>query len=192
MIAPDMSLDLIAEKPFTKPSTCCRQSDYNVITSGTNGYGAAAGYNLVTGLGTPVANLLVPDLIAYQGPGTSYTGPTVAALQNAGLVNTGTGPGSPLDVFSVFDSLTGVGDGRGGFQGQAAGAELGPSMNGTFGSADGGGNAGDVLFAPGQTVAPAAALGSTGLTLLARRESRPLRPRPALPRRRPVGRRRRL
>ena len=51
------------------------QSDYNVITSGNNGYSAGAGYNLVTGLGTPVANLLVPDLIAYQGPGTTLHGP---------------------------------------------------------------------------------------------------------------------
>ena len=66
------------------------QSDYNVIASGTNGYTAGAGYNLVTGLGTPVANLLVPDLIAYQGPGTTYAGPTVGPLQNANLVNTGT------------------------------------------------------------------------------------------------------
>ena len=65
------------------------QSDYNVITSGNNGYTADAGYNLVTGLGTPVANLLVPDLVAYQGPGTSYSGPTVGPLQDAGLVNTG-------------------------------------------------------------------------------------------------------
>ena len=48
------------------------QSDYNMITSGSNGYTANAGYNLVTGLGTPVANLLVPDLVAYQGPGTTY------------------------------------------------------------------------------------------------------------------------
>ena len=40
------------------------------------------GYNLVTGLGTPVANLLVPDLVAYQGPGTTYAGPTVGPLQN--------------------------------------------------------------------------------------------------------------
>ena len=51
------------------------QSDYNVIASGTNGYSAGAGYNLVTGLGTPVANLLVPDLVAYQGPGTTLRGP---------------------------------------------------------------------------------------------------------------------
>ena len=56
------------------------QSDYNVITSGFNGYTANAGYNLVTGLGTPVANLLVGDLVAYQGPGTIYAGPTVGAL----------------------------------------------------------------------------------------------------------------
>jgi hypothetical protein len=38
------------------------QSDFNTIDSGTNDYSAGAGYNLVTGLGTPVANLLVPDL----------------------------------------------------------------------------------------------------------------------------------
>jgi hypothetical protein len=82
------------------------QSDYNAIASGTNGYTAGDGYNLVTGLGSPVANLLVPDLIAYQGPATTYSGPTVGPLQNATLTNTGTSSSSPLDVFSVFDSLT--------------------------------------------------------------------------------------
>jgi len=82
------------------------QSDYNAITSGTNGYTANAGYNLVTGLGTPVANLLVPDLVAYQGAGTTYLGSTVAPLQNSGLVNTGSSDGGPMDVFSVLDSFT--------------------------------------------------------------------------------------
>ena len=48
---------------------------------------------------------LVPDLVAYQGPGTTYSGPTVAPLQNANLVYTGTSDGGPIDVFSVFDSL---------------------------------------------------------------------------------------
>ena len=43
------------------------QSDYNAITSGSNGYNANAGYNLVTGLGTPVANLMVPDLACLPG-----------------------------------------------------------------------------------------------------------------------------
>jgi len=82
------------------------QSDYNAITSGTNGYTASAGYNLVTGLGTPMANLLVPDLIAYQGASTAYSGSAVAPLQNSGLVNTGTSDTGPMDVFSVFDSVT--------------------------------------------------------------------------------------
>ncbi len=81
-------------------------SDYNAITSGTNGYTASAGYNLVTGLGTPVANLLVPDLVAYQGPGTTYAGSPIAPLQNAGLVDSGTTDSRPMDVFSVFNSFT--------------------------------------------------------------------------------------
>ena len=77
-----------------------------MIASGNNGFSAGDGYNLVTGLGTPVANLLVPDLIAYQGPGTTYAGPTVGPLQNAALTNTGTSSSNPIDAFSVFDSLT--------------------------------------------------------------------------------------
>ena len=82
------------------------QSDYNMITSGSNGYSANAGYNLVTGLGTPVANLLVGDLVAYHGTGTTYSGPTVGALQDATLVNTGPSGGSTDMVFSVFSALT--------------------------------------------------------------------------------------
>ncbi len=82
------------------------QRDYNVIASGTNGYSAAEAYNLVTGLGTPVANLLVSDLVAYQGPGTSYAGPTVAPMQSAALINTEAIAGGPIDVFSIFDSIT--------------------------------------------------------------------------------------
>jgi Putative Ig domain len=37
-------------------------SGFHDITSGNNGYSAGAGYDLVTGLGTPIANRLVPDL----------------------------------------------------------------------------------------------------------------------------------
>jgi hypothetical protein len=87
------------------------QRDYNTVTGGSNGYSAAAGYNPVTGLGTPVANLLVSDLVAYQGPGTSYSGPTVGPLQNATLDGNWTGSGGPINVFSVFDSFTVTGVG---------------------------------------------------------------------------------
>ena len=86
-----------------------------------------AGYNLVTGLGTPVANLLVPDLVAYHGPGTSYGGPTVGPLQNANLVNTGASGSGTIDVFSVFDYLTVAGNGPGDAEGQLAGADVSSS-----------------------------------------------------------------
>jgi hypothetical protein len=82
------------------------QSDYNMITSGSNGYTANAGYNLVTGLGTPVANLLVSDLVAYQGPGTTYAGPTVGALQDATLDATWSDGGDTQNVFSVLNAFT--------------------------------------------------------------------------------------
>ena len=35
------------------------------VTAGSNGYSATAGFDLVTGLGTPIANRLLPALIAY-------------------------------------------------------------------------------------------------------------------------------
>jgi uncharacterized repeat protein (TIGR01451 family) len=47
---------------YTLPVT-----DFNAITTGDNGYSAGPGYNLVGGLGTPIVNLLVPDLAAYAG-----------------------------------------------------------------------------------------------------------------------------
>ena len=37
-------------------------SDYHDITVGSNGSPVLVGYDLVTGLGSPRANLLVPDL----------------------------------------------------------------------------------------------------------------------------------
>ena len=41
-------------------------SDFHDITSGSNGNSAAPGYDQITGLGTPQANLLVPALAGYQ------------------------------------------------------------------------------------------------------------------------------
>ena len=37
-------------------------NDFHDITSGSNGYSAGNGYDLVTGVGSPKANNLVPDL----------------------------------------------------------------------------------------------------------------------------------
>ena len=46
-------------------------SDFNDITSGNNGYSATHGYDLVTGLGSPKANLLVAGLLSENGVSTS-------------------------------------------------------------------------------------------------------------------------
>ncbi len=97
------------------------QADYHEIDSGSNGYTAESGYNLVTGLGTPVANLLVSDLVAYQGPQTTYSGPTVGPLQDANLDGSWTNDGGPIDVLSVFDSFV-VSNNSGG-----SGHDLSPS-----------------------------------------------------------------
>jgi subtilase family serine protease len=40
-------------------------SDFHDITSGYNGNSAGSGYDLLTGRGSPIANLLVPDLVNY-------------------------------------------------------------------------------------------------------------------------------
>ena len=39
------------------------RGDFLDVTSGSNGYPASAGWDRVTGLGSPVANKLVPDLV---------------------------------------------------------------------------------------------------------------------------------
>jgi autotransporter-associated beta strand protein len=40
-------------------------ADYHDITSGYNGLSAGPGYDEVTGLGSPIANVLVPDLVSF-------------------------------------------------------------------------------------------------------------------------------
>ena len=43
-------------------------SDFHDITTGYNGYVDTPGYDFVTGRGTPIANLLIPDLASYDLP----------------------------------------------------------------------------------------------------------------------------
>lgn len=67
-------------------------SDFHDITTGNNGtYSATTGYDLVTGLGTPIANLLVPGLVNQNGGGGGGGGgggssPSVSAPAT-GLLN---------------------------------------------------------------------------------------------------------
>jgi Bacterial Ig-like domain (group 3)/MBG domain (YGX type) len=91
------------------------RSDYNMIASDSNGHTATAGYNPATGLGTPVVNLLVRGLIAYQGPGDSGAGPTVNPLQHAGFVGGARSNrrGTP-SAFNAFNVLTASSSGSSG------------------------------------------------------------------------------
>jgi subtilase family serine protease len=58
------------------------QSDFHDVTSGSNGtYSAGAGYDPVTGRGTPLANLIVPALI--DGSPSGGQAPTVATPASA-------------------------------------------------------------------------------------------------------------
>jgi hypothetical protein len=70
--------------------------DLRDIVGGNNGFVAARGYDLVTGLGTPVANLLVPDLTAGS------SSPTF--LQSGG----GPAPTHPVSTPGMFDPGTGT------------------------------------------------------------------------------------
>jgi subtilase family serine protease len=54
-------------------------NDFHDITSGNNGFSAGVGYDLVTGLGSPKANLLVPDL---AGVPSTTTGSISGNLYN--------------------------------------------------------------------------------------------------------------
>jgi len=61
---------------YSLPST-----DFHDITTGNNGFPAGPGFDLVTGLGTPVANFVVPDLVGIPQVLTSVNvTPTNATL----------------------------------------------------------------------------------------------------------------
>ena len=48
-------------------------ADFHDITSGNNDYPAGPGYDMCTGLGSPVANKLVPDLASFSSPSDLVT-----------------------------------------------------------------------------------------------------------------------
>jgi len=82
-------------------------ADFHDVKAGNNGFQAAAGYDLVTGLGSPLANLVVADLVRYgqmsasgarspQVKTATPTGHIAAAIQEngpAGYTTAGTESG---------------------------------------------------------------------------------------------------
>ena len=91
-------------------------ADFHDITSGKStgspNYTAAAGYDLVTGLGTPVANLLVPDLAGVStpitlGPGSLPAGTVNTAYDQAITATGGTGT-ITLTVSNIENAIAGL------------------------------------------------------------------------------------
>ena len=80
-------------------------SDFNQITTGaSDAFSAGAGYNLVTGLGTPEANLLVPDLIAYSGsPFAGSQRSVTITLDSIGQANAALDGANPVNVVSPIN-----------------------------------------------------------------------------------------
>jgi subtilase family serine protease len=78
-------------------------SDFNDITSGSNGYSATAGYDLVTGLGTPKANLVVAGLVADAGSSGSSSG---SSTSSSGVTVASTSSGSSSSPTSPTSTPT--------------------------------------------------------------------------------------
>jgi hypothetical protein len=66
---------------YSLPST-----DFHDITTGSNGNPATVGYDMATGLGSPIANLLVPALAGYS---TASTASELVFTQEPGSVTAG-------------------------------------------------------------------------------------------------------
>ena len=85
-------------------------SDFHDILHGNNGYAATTGYDLTTGRGTPVANLLVPALAGYQMPGhlTIQTEPPASVVVGASFgltIQVNDGLGNPVNGGTVAVAL---------------------------------------------------------------------------------------
>jgi subtilase family serine protease len=79
-------------------------SDFHDITGGFNGYSATPGYDLVTGLGSPKANLVIAGLLAANGVSESPS-PTQQVVSTS---STSSVTGSRLDLTTSTQGGTGT------------------------------------------------------------------------------------
>jgi hypothetical protein len=83
--------------------------DFHDVTSGSNGYSAGARYDLVTGLGSPLANLVVGDLVAGTAAQTPSGGSSTGGSSTGGSSTGGSSGGGS----SGGGSMGGGGSGGG-------------------------------------------------------------------------------
>jgi hypothetical protein len=85
---------------YALPST-----DFHDVTTGDNGFAATNGYDLATGRGTPIANLLVPALAGFNGTAV-WTGVVSNDWYNGNNWNTFIVPNSTTNVIINFGTPT--------------------------------------------------------------------------------------
>ncbi len=83
------------------------QDDFYDVTSGNNGAAAGPGYDLVTGLGSPIANLLVPALANLSTAAGTNTTDAMRTTNTSGTGGSGGGSGSGSSTGVDF-TLTGT------------------------------------------------------------------------------------
>jgi subtilase family serine protease len=88
------------------------QSDYHDITTGSNSaYYAGTGYDLVTGRGSPIANLLVPALVGKSfSTVTQLTGATIGTAGSYGNDGNTIAKATDGNLSTFFDGPTGNGN----------------------------------------------------------------------------------
>jgi hypothetical protein len=91
-------------------------SDFHDITIGNNGYSAGPGYDFVTGRGSPIANLLIPDLVGTgtvkPPPAMPPTAPTgVSATAGDTQIVLAWSVSSGATSYNIYRSLTPGGEG---------------------------------------------------------------------------------
>jgi hypothetical protein len=120
----DQGLAASGAGPLTNAQSSLYQlsgSAFNAVTSGSNGYySAGAGYNLVAGLGSPKANLLIPALInlnsatAKSAPAAIRHAPTasgaggVQVVITSGSTSSVSGTGAGTTSSSSSSSITSI------------------------------------------------------------------------------------
>ena len=106
-------------------------SDFNDITTGFNGYYATSGYNLVTGLGSPKANLVIAGILAANGVSEGSAATQVTASTPTSHVSE---TSSRFDVTSSSTSATGSSSGASSIAGlSSTGLAGSTTSSGTFG-----------------------------------------------------------
>jgi hypothetical protein len=86
--------------------------DFTPITTGYNGFTASSGYDFITGRGTPITNLLIPDLVKYGTTTTVVASSVNPSVFSQGVTWTATvtantpGSGTPTGTATFLDGST--------------------------------------------------------------------------------------